>query len=64
MKIELSSNDGHHTFVEFSDVQAPEGMKVLRFTTVFDRARVVHERPAYELFLTEESLDKIRELLK
>lgn len=64
MKTVISENDGFKTMMEVVPCNKPVGHVVLRFSTVWEKARSsVHEQTQYELFLSEQQLKNLKDLL-
>lgn len=60
----LSNADGFETHVELLECLSPKGYKTLRFTTLFERSRHPDgERQAYQVTLSPESLNVMKEVL-
>lgn len=65
MKISISNENGMETFVEVLEQDRPEGYKYLKITSVFDKARDPSaERVRYEMLMSPECIDKIKDLFK
>lgn len=64
MKNVISDNDGFKTIVELLPCSKPQGHVMLRFSTVWEKARsIVHEQTQYELLLNEHQLKNLKDLL-
>lgn len=65
MKISISNENGMETFVEVLDQDRPKGYKYIKITSVFDKAKdPAAERVRYEMLMSPECIDKIKDLFK
>jgi hypothetical protein len=64
MKTTIIDNDGYRYLVEIKKIDYPKGYRHLKFSTEWDGARRDgSEQKKFEMFLTEEQLSNLKDLL-